>query len=59
VYDRVFVPWAKAARGLPGLAEWLTRRHTSRAIDDYSIQTTEQDSDSAANRLVRPRTTRC
>jgi adenylate cyclase len=42
VYDRVFVPWAKAARNLPALAEWLTRRHMSRAIDDYSIQATEQ-----------------
>jgi class 3 adenylate cyclase len=42
VYDRVFLPWAKAARGLPALAEWLTRRHISRAIDDYSIGATEQ-----------------
>jgi class 3 adenylate cyclase len=42
VYDRVFVPWAKAARNLPALAEWLTRHHMSRAIDDYSIQATEQ-----------------
>ena len=42
VYDRVFLPWAKAARGLPALAEWLTRHHVSRAIDDYSIQATEQ-----------------
>ena len=42
VYDRVFLPWAKAARTLPALAEWLTRHHLSRAIDDYSIQGTEQ-----------------
>jgi adenylate cyclase len=42
IYDRVFVPWATAARGLPALAEWLTRRHMSRAIDDYSIRATEQ-----------------
>jgi class 3 adenylate cyclase len=42
VYDRVFVPWAKAARNLPALAEWLTRHHMSRAIDDYSIRATEQ-----------------
>jgi adenylate cyclase len=42
IYDRVFVPWAKAARNLPALAEWLTRRHMSRAIDDYSIRATEQ-----------------
>ncbi len=42
VYDRVFLPWARAARTLPALAEWLTRHHLSRAIDDYSIQGTEQ-----------------
>jgi adenylate cyclase len=42
VYDRVFLPWAKAARSLPTLAEWLTRHHMSRAIDDYSIRGTEQ-----------------
>ena len=42
IYDRVFVPWATAARTLPALAEWLTRHHMSRAIDDYSIQATEQ-----------------
>ena len=42
VYERVFLPWAKAARSLPALAEWLTRHHMSRAIDDYSIRGTEQ-----------------
>ena len=42
IYDRVFVPWATAARNLPALAEWLTRHHMSRAIDDYSIRATEQ-----------------
>ena len=42
IYDRVFLPWAKAARTLPALAEWLTRHHISRAIDDYSIGATEQ-----------------
>jgi class 3 adenylate cyclase len=42
VYDRVFVPWATAARRLPALAEWLARHHMSRAIDDYSIRSTEQ-----------------
>ena len=41
-YDRVFLPWATAARTLPALAEWLTRHHISREIDDYSIQATEQ-----------------
>ena len=38
----MFLPWAKAARSLPTLAEWLTRHHMSRAIDDYSIRGTEQ-----------------
>jgi adenylate cyclase len=42
IYDRVFVPWATAARNLPSLAEWLTRHHMSQAIDAYSIQATEQ-----------------
>ncbi len=42
VYDHVFLPWAKAARTLPALAEWLSRHHMSRAIDDYSISATEQ-----------------
>lgn len=42
VYERLFLPWARLARTLPGLAEWLTTHHISRAIDDYSIRTTEQ-----------------
>jgi adenylate cyclase len=42
IYDRVFVPWAKAARRLPALADWLARHHMSRAIDDYSIRATER-----------------
>jgi class 3 adenylate cyclase len=42
VYDQVFLPWARMARTLPSLAGWLTRQHISRAIDDYSIGTTEQ-----------------
>ena len=42
IYDRVFVPWATAARRLPALADWLARHHMSRAIDDYSIRATEQ-----------------
>ena len=41
IYERVFLPWAKAARSLPVLAEWLTRHHMTRAIDDYSIRGTE------------------
>jgi adenylate cyclase len=41
VYEREFQPWAQLARTLPALAEWLTRHHISRSIDDYSIQATE------------------
>ena len=42
IHDQVFVPWAKAARRLPALADWLARHHMSREIDDYSIRSTEQ-----------------
>ena len=42
IYDRVFLPWATAARTLPALAEWLTRHHLSHEIDGYSIGATEQ-----------------
>ncbi len=41
-YERVFLPWASIARTMPAIAEWLTRRHGSRAIDDYSISATEE-----------------
>jgi class 3 adenylate cyclase len=41
VYNRYFLPWARLARSLPVLADWLVSRHISRAIDDYSIRSTE------------------
>ncbi|HET9520526.1 MAG TPA: adenylate/guanylate cyclase domain-containing protein [Candidatus Limnocylindrales bacterium] len=41
VYNRYFLPWARLARSLPAFAEWLASRHLSRAIDDYSIRSTE------------------
>ena len=41
-YDRHFLPWARLARTAPELAEWLTSRHITRAIDDYSIRTSEE-----------------
>ena len=41
VFERHFLPWARIARGLPGLAEWITTRHISGEIDAYSIQATE------------------
>jgi adenylate cyclase len=42
LFDRHFLPWARVARSLPELAEWLTTKHMSRQIDEYSIQSTEQ-----------------
>jgi hypothetical protein len=42
MFDRYFLPWARVARSLPELAEWVTTKHMSREIDEYSIQSTEQ-----------------
>ena len=42
LFDRHFLPWARVARALPELAEWLTGKHMSREIDGYSIQSTER-----------------
>ena len=41
VYDQYFLPWARIARSVPGMAEWLTSKHLTRAIDAYSIEATE------------------
>ena len=41
VFDRYFLPWARIARAVPGMAEWLTSKHMTRAIDAYSIESTE------------------
>jgi adenylate cyclase len=41
VFDQYFLPWARISRSLPGLAEWLTGKHMTRAIDAYSIESTE------------------
>jgi adenylate cyclase len=41
-YLRVFVPWARVARTIPDLAEWLTTRHMSRASGAYSVEQTER-----------------
>ena len=41
-FDRVLRPWARFARGSIDLATWLTRRHMSRAIDEYSIVESER-----------------
>ncbi|HEU4571807.1 MAG TPA: adenylate/guanylate cyclase domain-containing protein [Candidatus Limnocylindrales bacterium] len=41
-YEAVFWPWFQLARSAPGVAEWLTARFFSRAIDEFSISVTEQ-----------------
>jgi len=51
VYDQYFLPWARIARSVPGMAEWLTSKHLTRAIDAYSIEATEAMlADSASSR---------
>ena len=42
VFDRLLRSWARFARLSPMLAAWLTSHHLSRAIDEYSVTTTEQ-----------------
>jgi len=42
VFDRLLRAWAHFARLSPTLAAWLTSHHLSRAIDEYSVTTTEQ-----------------
>ena len=41
-FDRVLRPWARFARSAVELSAWLSRRHMSRAIDDYSIVESER-----------------
>jgi class 3 adenylate cyclase len=40
-YERLFVPWSRLARAVPGLAAWLVSKHLSRAIDAYSVDVTD------------------
>ncbi len=42
VFDRLLRAWARFARLSPTLAAWLASHHLSRAIDEYSVTTTEQ-----------------
>lgn len=42
LFDALLRPWARFARLSPTLARWLTSRHLSRAIDEYSVASTEQ-----------------
>jgi adenylate cyclase len=41
-FDRLLRPWARFARKTPALATWLTSRHMTRAIDEYSVGQTER-----------------
>jgi adenylate cyclase len=42
VFQRLLQPWARFARQSAGLAEWLSSHHLSRAIDEYSVTSTER-----------------
>jgi adenylate cyclase len=42
VFDRLLRSWAHFARLSPTLAGWLTSHHLNRAIDEYSVTSTEQ-----------------
>ena len=56
-FDRVLRPWARFAAQLGRPLAWLTRRHMSRAIDDYSIVESErilEESGFLASRDVSP-----
>lgn len=41
-YSALVARWAAVARELPGLSGWLLERHLRRAIDGFSVETTEQ-----------------
>jgi adenylate cyclase len=42
VFESVLWPWARFARQAETLSSWLGSRHISRAIDEYSVTSTEQ-----------------
>lgn len=57
VFERVLWPWARFARQASALSSWLGSRHISRAIDEYSVTSTEQilaDGGFVAPRQARP-----
>ena len=53
VFQRLLRPWARFARQSPTLASWLASRHLTRAIDEYSVSTTELILENAG--LIPPR----
>jgi len=42
VFQSSLWPWARFAREAPALADWLVSRHLSRAVDEYSVTSTER-----------------
>jgi adenylate cyclase len=57
LFDSRLRPWSRFARQAPDLAAWLTSRHLSRAIDDYSVTSTErilEDGGYIPTRVVAP-----
>jgi adenylate cyclase len=57
VFESVLWPWARFARQASTLSSWLGSRHISRAIDEYSVTSTEQilaDGGFVAPRQARP-----
>jgi adenylate cyclase len=53
-FDRLLRPWARFARHTPALATWLTSRHMTRAIDEYSVVQTERILEDAGFVATRP-----
>lgn len=56
-FERLLRPWARFARQAPALGGWLATKHLSRAIDEYSVMSTEQileDEGLLAERAGRP-----
>jgi adenylate cyclase len=57
LYERLLQPWARFARQSGRIGEWLTTRHLTRAIDEYSVTETErilEDAGFVAARLDVP-----
>jgi adenylate cyclase len=53
-FERLLRPWARFARHTPALATWLTSRHMTRAIDEYSVIQTERILEEAGFVAARP-----
>ena len=53
-FERLLRPWARFARQTPALATWLTSRHMTRAIDEYSVVQTERILEEGGFVAMRP-----